>query len=330
MKTRTIILIAIAVAIILYFVYGKAATAAKINSLTAGYLMPENMTPLDVSGGLFPSGNNYPSATQATRILEATNAIRPLDENGNPSENGKIGFVACGASNPVKEWNAFTSLALASDNINPDLDFVNACIGAVSIEDMNSGTSPVGDYFARVINACAQEGLTPEQVQAIWFKSDCLTEDLWSMTEEEYVSYFADQVTALLQKMLITFPNLQIVYTSGRNYPFIDDTSDIYTRHGGPRAYFNQLGYREVMNRQTAGNVELIAYGSDKIAPVLTWSTPLYTYPHGTPNSYGHVWEESDVIGDGLHPTLSGEDKVADLLYTFFSTDEQAQKWFLV
>lgn len=329
MKT-THVIIAVVILVFLYLYFSSKAEAANtFNNLTGGYIMPEIMTPLDISGGIFPNGSNTPSATQSQRILEATNAIKPLDENGNSSATGKIGFLAVGASNPVHEWNTFVDMAINDPYTNPNIVYINGCIGGVSIEDMNSGQSAVGDYFAKLANTVYAEGITPEQVQAIWFKSDCLSHEMWNMTEEEYIQYFADNFTQTLQKLYAAFPNLQIVYTSGRNNPYVDENSDVYLSHGGPRAYFNQLGYREVMDRQITGNADLIAYGADKKAPVLTWSTPLYSYPLGTPNGSGHVWNASDVINDGLHPTESGQIKVATLLHNFFSTDTQAKKWYL-
>jgi len=329
MKT-THIIIAVVVLVFLYLYLSQKSEAANtFNNLTGDYLMPEILTPLDISGGIFPNGSNYPAATQSQRILEATNAIKPLDENGNASPSGKIGFLAVGASNPVHEWNRFVDMALSDPATNEDTVYINGCIGGVSIEDMNSGQSAVGDYFAKLTNTVMAEGITPEQVQVIWFKSDCLSHEMWNMTQDEYIQYFADNFSITLQKLYDTFPNLQIVYTSGRNNPYVDETSDIYLSHGGPRAYFNQLGYREVMDRQVTGDADLISYGAGKKAPVLSWSTPLYTYPLGTANGSGHVWESVDVVNDGVHPTDSGQIKVATLLHNFFSTDTQAKRWYL-
>lgn len=319
MKRKYIILIVVVIVILILIAVNAYANSAEQDSLTGDYQFPVDTTPLDMASGLFPNGSNTATATIAANVLKLSNEITPLDSNGDPSPSGKIGFLGLGASNSSMEWSKLISILTADPTLNPDVEIVNGCVGGVSIEDMNTGASAVGDYFAKAAGYCESEGITPEQVQAIWFKSDCLTHDMWDMTQDEYIDYFADQLTQVRQKIADTFPNCKVIYTAGRNHPYVTESSDTYLSHGGPRAYYNQLGIRKAIELQESD-----------AKPVLTWMNPLYTDPLGTPNSYGHVWLESDVSGDKLHPTEQGKTKVANYLINFFKNDVNAVKWLFV
>jgi len=41
------------------------------------------------------------------------------------------------------------------------------------------------------------------------------------------------------------------------------------------------------------------------------------------------VWERADFGADGVHPSDSGRQKVAELLLQFFTTDPLAKPWFV-
>jgi lysophospholipase L1-like esterase len=41
------------------------------------------------------------------------------------------------------------------------------------------------------------------------------------------------------------------------------------------------------------------------------------------------VWERSDFVEDGVHPSQSGREKVARLLLDFFTSDPLAKSWFV-
>ncbi len=55
-----------------------------------------------------------------------------------------------------------------------------------------------------------------------------------------------------------------------------------------------------------------------------------WSYPDGTPRQYdGLVWSRADVGPDGLHPSLSGLTKYANMLLHQMTTDPTATPWFL-
>jgi len=62
-------------------------------------------------GGLYGAGSNEPPAAHRSAHLEASKKIRPLDANGEPSDEGKIGLITIGFSNPSIESEAFKRAA---------------------------------------------------------------------------------------------------------------------------------------------------------------------------------------------------------------------------
>ena len=67
---------------------------------------------------------------------------------------------------------------------------------------------------------------------------------------------------------------------------------------------------------------------SDK-SPLLLWGP--YLWAEGTKGRKldSLVWERADFAGDGVHPSDSGRQKVAQLLLSFFTTDPLANPWFV-
>jgi hypothetical protein len=65
------------------------------------------------------------------------------------------------------------------------------------------------------------------------------------------------------------------------------------------------------------------------VAPYLSWGP--YLWIDGTnPRSDGMVWTQDDLGNDCVHPSASGNAKVAAQLLAFFKSDSTTQSWFLV
>jgi hypothetical protein len=62
----------------------------------------------------------------------------------------------------------------------------------------------------------------------------------------------------------------------------------------------------------------------------LSWGPYFWSYPDGTPRQHdGFVWSIADVAPDGLHPSLSGLTKYANMLLRQMTTDPTATPWFM-
>jgi hypothetical protein len=130
-----------------------------------------------------------------------------------------------------------------------------------------------------------------------------------------------DDTVAVLHLIKEKFPNIRIAYLGSRIYAG-------YATGGlnpEPYAYEGAFIVRKLIQDQIAGNAEL----SLEKSPLLLWG-PYFWGDGLTPRkSDGLVWEQSDLGGDGTHPSESGRTKVAQMLLNFFKTDADAKTWFV-
>ena len=132
------------------------------------------------------------------------------------------------------------------------------------------------------------------------------------------------------------YPNVKIIYSSTKGAMYMSATATKNPEFiGGPIEPFNHdaaWGVKWVIEDQINGAQDLNydpARGPVK-APWLSWGPYFWSYPDGTPRHFdGLVWSIADVAPDGLHPSLSGLTKYANMLLHQMTTDPTATPWFL-
>ncbi|MBK8911905.1 MAG: SGNH/GDSL hydrolase family protein [Chlorobi bacterium] len=282
------------------------------------------------SGGLYPGGSNTPPRAHTTALEHVTIRITPLDTAGVASANGKIVLLLLGASSPTQEFPAFVDEAMKLPNLNPSLLFVNGGQGGISLEKMND---PSGRYFENNVGRTLRDaGASFNQVSVIWLKTGSLEGRGDTLTFPDAVNREREGFIELLQRIRTTFPNLRVVYVTGRNttqYVSPKPEDDGLVKHLEPRAYYNSWMWKWLIEAQIAEtDPRLDWHGDDRKAPLVAWAAPFWT-SGATPNSVGHTWLPEDVEADGVHPSPTGEAKIGKLLATFFSTDPYTKQWFL-
>ena len=119
----------------------------------------------------------------------------------------------------------------------------------------------------------------------------------------------------ILATAATTFPNLQQVYFSSRIYAGYETSSNHAETQTG---YDNGFAVKAVVEDAVAGQSPMWA----------AWGP--YLWADGvTPRADGLTWDCADFESDGVHPSASGESKVADLLMGFFTSEPVACSWFL-
>ncbi len=277
-------------------------------------------TYLGLPGGLYPGGaNTMPPAHLAgglTRIAE----IVPRDAAGAPSLGGSIGFVFIGMSNTEIEGAAFVPLANAFPQKHPQVVVVNA---AKKAQDAAAIASPTSPYWAIVDERIAAAGLTKPQVQAIWLKEAVADVALPFPQDIDLLEGYLRTIVKILRAR---FPNLKACWMSSRTY----GGYSTLTLSPEPYAYRTAFAVRDVIEAQIAGDPALAwdpSLGPAR-APWLAWGP--YLWADGlVPRSDGLVWECSDFLDDGAHPSPQGAAKAANLILDFFATDATTTPWFL-
>ncbi len=256
------------------------------------------------SGGLYPGGQNDPPPTyQAAGLIKAS-TVQPI--------NGKIVVLSQGFSNVAQEFPAFQSLAYVDPAVNPDVVTVN---GAKGGQDAWEWQNPYDDAWAHAKQQLAYQGLTPADVQVIWFK----TARIQSPT---IVTFPTDALQ--LQKytrtwvanMEAAYPNLKLIFASTRTWAG-NALTGISTE---PRAYQGGFAVKWLINERITGIVKGKAH--------LSWGP--YLWANGmNPRSDGLVWPAADFEKDGVHPGPVMEYRVGKILLDFFKTDPLTRSWFL-
>jgi hypothetical protein len=277
------------------------------------------------SGGLYPGGKNERPRDHEGAGLARARQVRPLDAEGRPSPDGQIVLLSVGMSNTTQEFSAFKALADASPEKNPRLVLVDGAQGGMTAaaiqnpDDQGSGTR----YWTTVDERLKAAGVTRAQMQAAWLK------EADAGPREGFPGYarkLQGELQRIVQSMRTRFPNLKLVYLSSRIYGGYARTP----LNPEPYAYESGFAVKWLIEQQLRGDPELIynpARGTVK-APWLSWGP--YLWANGMKKrADGLFYTESDFGGDGTHPSESGRRKVAEQLWSFFSTDPTTRPWFL-
>ena len=283
------------------------------------------LTELDVykgvPGKLYPGNSNEIPEPHRTHAITLANAIQPLNATGQPDPAGLIGMVSIGLSNCNHEFATFERQEDLNTARNSRVLILNGARGGASAEDIADPTDP---YWSLLDERLAAANLDHRQVQVVWLKQALdPPAGLPDLGDAERLELLLGDIVRHLKT---TFPRLQLCYLSSRTFGGYTDTLN-----GEPWAYESGFAVKGLIADQINGAPEL-NYGqlSGTIqAPLLLWGPYLWTDGVLPRQSDGLQWFEEDVQRDGYHPSACGEQKVADLLSGFFSSDETAVPWFM-
>jgi hypothetical protein len=131
-------------------------------------------------------------------------------------------------------------------------------------------------------------------------------------------------LTTIVQQLKTRYPNLKLVYLSSRTRSYT------YERGLSPEPVAFETGFavkwliEQQINDDSALNFDPAK--GDVLAPYLSWGPYLWIDGENV-RSDGRVWLAEDMAEDCTHPSASGNQKVAEMLYEFFMTDSTSA-WF--
>ncbi|MGN6547651.1 MAG: hypothetical protein ACTHK7_21550 [Aureliella sp.] len=272
-------------------------------------------------GGLYGGGHNEPPPSLAAEAARQTAKIVPLDRQGKPTPDGKIGLISISMSNATQEFSAFKRLADADTEKSSRVTIVDCAQGGQTMAAWSSPDAKAWDEAARRLKAAE---VAPEQVQVAWIK---LANARPQGELSEHGKRLYDDTVSVLRLAKKKFPNLQIVFLSSRIYGGYANTP----LNPEPYAYEGAFVVRWLIRDQSGGDAALNydGQGGPAQAPLLLWGPYLWADGTTPRKSDGLIWQRSDLAADGTHPSPSGQKKVAELLLKFFKTDTNAKKWFV-
>jgi hypothetical protein len=279
-----------------------------------------------VEGGLYPGGSAVRPAAHETLGLALAKQVKPLDAKGTAAADGVIALLAIGMSNTTQEFSTFKRRADADAGRNPKLVLVDGAQGGMAARQIEDpGDHGTGTrYWATVDERLAGAHVSRAQVEVAWIKqADMRPSDPFP----GHAKTLQQELERIVDDLHDRFPNLRLVYLSSRTYGGYAKTS----LNPEPYAFESGFAVKWLIEDQVKGEKRLNAdpaKGAAK-APWLAWGP--YLWANGsTKRADGFSWELDDVrAADGTHPSDAGCLKVAEQLWTFFTTDTTAKTWFL-
>jgi hypothetical protein len=247
-------------------------------------------------GGLYPDGSNTPPADYAAVGEQLGNSMTPRDPDGTPDPaNGRIGFLGAGPSLVRMEFQPFIDRVAGA--VDPKVTMVNGGIGG---HDLRPWADPTSDVWPTTDATLADAGLTPAQVDVVWFKNTFnktqgATFDAWVQSNDA-------SMRRVRQNLAAHFPNLTQVFLSSRTYGGYIDPALGHTNE--PWAYEHGFAVKDLIADSVA---------DPTARPWLGWGPYLWT-DGAAGRSDGYTWLCSDVDDEGMHPNDQGAQKIAALL----------------
>jgi hypothetical protein len=272
-------------------------------------------------GGLYPGGGNTPPPDHLKLGMQASRQIVPRDAQGRQTADGKIVLLSIGMSNTTMEFSVFVKRSAEDKSLNPHLVVVD---GAQGGQGADVTAIPTAKFWDVVDQRPAANGVTKAQVQAVWIKQAYFGP--WRPFPGE-PKKMQGLLVATLHNLHDRFPNLKIAYMSSRIYAGYA----IATLNPEPHAYESAFAIKWIVRDQMAGNPELNcnpAKGTVR-APWVAWGP--YLWADGVKGRKdGLVYLRDDVTTtDRTHPSMSGREKVVNLLMSFLKNDPTSRPWFV-
>ena len=265
-------------------------------------------------GGLYGKGQNTPPEVHRRASEAQLLKIRPLNTEGEPDADGIIAFIAISMSNATQEFSRFKQIADDSPLKSGKVVIVDCAQGGQAMAEWAPMDAAPWKEAMRRLNKAK---VSPIQVQTAWIK---LANKGPTGTFQEHVGKLELDTLVVLSQARRHFPNLRIVYLGSRIYGGYA-TSNLNPE---PYAYESAFAARRLILRQISLDPE---FSTEKI-PLLLWGP--YLWANGTEGRKldSLTWERSDLGPDGVHPSNSGRQKVADQLMHFFTNNALAKPWF--
>lgn len=301
---------------------------------TTQYTTMPGMTPLteitgndrykNQAGGLYGDGQNDPPPAQQQAAGKALAQIAPLDADGKPSPDGRIVLMSIGMSNTTNEFSRFKQIADGDQAKSPRLIIVDGAQGGKDSAAWAQGLSATPWQVAQ--QRLQSAGATEQQVQVVWIKQALMGQGQYGEfpAHAQRLKKDLGEIARLAKEH---YPNLRIAYLSSRIYAGYANTP----LNPEPYAYEGAFSVRWLIQDQIKGDSDLNwdANQGKVVAPVLLWGPYLWGNGVAPRKADGMVWCRDDLSTDGTHPSTSGRQKVADLLLSFFITNEYAKSWFV-
>lgn len=266
-------------------------------------------------GGLYGQGTNEPTGALARAAEAAAKQIKPTNASGTAASNGRIGFLTIGQSTTRMVFDAFRKVARSQKSANVVL--VNGAIDGDGSDDWANRSGP----WASALKQVTRAGLKASQVQVLWLESALFFPKRYGNFEARN-SIYVRHLNAIVNRASQQFPNSKLIFVSSRYY------GGWATKPTSPEpyAYESAFGVRDLILSRVPDPAE--SAWPQVAKPVVLWGPYYWTDGRQPSEVDGLSMNRSDLKADGVHPTRTGEAKIADQLIRFFAGNRYSRDWF--
>lgn len=284
---------------------------------------------LGFQGGLYPGGTNIMPAAHADSGIAIANAMLPVNFDGDADTTyGKTILLGLGAASAGRCFNKFSGVYADEGISDSCFRIINGCMEDAGLDSMIGPTS-ADNYWKEINDIIQGEGLKKKQVQVVWLMSPSFDDTI--ITQPQYIDSLTEKYVAVIRKLKSEFVNLKLLYISGLQYGgYFDTLSEHRNALAEPAPYLNDFAIKAAIERQINGDTLLRYSGLDAPAPWVAWG-PNYWADGRNLRDDGLRWicpSDYDEALDGFSLSSGGQQKIADRLFTFFSTEPTTTPWF--
>lgn len=275
---------------------------------------------LGYQGGLFPGGMNSENAASQhfKKGRSFSKNMQPLDSLGNVNyDDGVVLMGGFGPSLAGKLLDEFVPIVRDTTDgyiTNRCFDAINMGAGGKGLDYAIGADS--NKYWNNMLDKIVDKGYTAPQLQVAWmyFNDKYDTTDMLNFPETPL--RIRDNFETYLRMLLDRFPNVQIMFVSGRHYGgYSDTTLEQSPAIGEPASYWNNFAVKWLIEDQIHGDPDLRYFGASKRVPFVTWGPYYWTDGNNPRATDGRSYSCADFSDeDGFHLKAETYEEDADYL----------------
>jgi len=278
-------------------------------------------------GGLFPFGSlsEIPASQHFKKGRSLAKSMQPLNASGAVDyDNGVVLMGGFGPSVPLHLIDSLIPIVHNTTDAyvtNPCFDLINLCIGGRGL-DFAIGPDSY-KYWDSVESTIAVRGYTVNQLQVGWMYFNAKYDSLDPQEFPEHALSVKEDYITWLQLCKEHFPNMKIMFVSGRHYGgFCDTTIEQLPAAGEPASYYNNFTVKWLIEDQINGDPDLKYFGGATVVPFITWG-PYFWTNGATPRiTDGRSYGCEKFSDDGFHLTDPTNHEDADYMMQHFYNSE--------
>ena len=243
-----------------------------------------------------------------------------LVDNGSPDINNRdeiIGMVCIGMSNAAQECDRYIQAirTVFADEVGSNIRLINCALGGHAIERWNDP-----EFDATLWNRCAdlisEAELSLSDIHVVLHKAanqytmgpNRQPLPLYPNPESDFFA-FKENLSIFSERVTNFFPDLQAVFTTSRSYGGYTDRLE----RGEPLSYEEGHALNQWLLENPSVNGVWFGWGPYIWAPDCS---------NGAKNGLGFCYNRSDFLPDAVHPTSTGEVKIAKMWHLKLSEYE--------